>query len=685
MKHVNGLCINQLWTFGLIGIMALSGCGNQKDTVHSNVNMPDSCWDTYSDTWVATDALGRTMPTQEEVGNVKNDKRRVVGIFYITWHSDNLANLKAPYRADVSKVLEEAPEARLDASHLAWTEGSYHWGEPELGYFLSRDEYVIRKDMSMLADAGVDVLVMDVTNAVRYWDEWETLFTTMQKMKAEGNKVPQFCFWAFNGPVISVVQDLYDKVYKENKYKDLWFYWGDKPLLLYNGKPTMDADGGGVKNPNPHYDPKALTDPSHSHYNDPDYINEFYTDYTQDVKDFFTLRTMWWGYYEWAGERFVGTEGNWSFGYDLGDERVCKMSPSDLVATYRGENEQAAVTPAQHPISIIGKSWTRDKKEPKLNDHDMPEPTYVSWLGKTVNDPTAYGIYFQDRWDEALKNDPQFLYLNDWNEWTAGKYNSGKAPGSELPGPTEFLGRKNPFYFVDQYNAEFNRTIQPMKGGYTDNYYMQMAQNIRRYKGVRPIPQSSGYQKIRIDGTFKEWDKVKVEYRDTKGDVTHRDHKGYGGNHYVNNSGRNDIVLSKVAVDKDNIFFYAETMDKLSPFSDPNWMLLLIDADNNASTGWYGYDFIVNKKVVDAQSTELMRYDEQAGEWKKVNILSYRVNGNQLELSIPRADLGLIDDSFVFDFKWTDNPANLKDPISLCVDGDAAPNRRFNYRYIWNK
>ena len=71
MKQVNGLCINQLWTFGLIGIMALSGCGNQKDTVHSNVNMPDSCWDTYSDTWVATDALGRTMPTQEEVGNVK--------------------------------------------------------------------------------------------------------------------------------------------------------------------------------------------------------------------------------------------------------------------------------------------------------------------------------------------------------------------------------------------------------------------------------------------------------------------------------------------------------------------------------------------------------------------------------------------------------------------------------------
>ncbi len=102
----------------------------------------------------------------------------VVGIF-ISWHSDNLANLKAPYRADVSKVLKKLPK-------LVWMLIIRHGqkvltiGEPELGYFLSRDEYVIRKDMSMLADAGVDVLVMDVTNAVRYWDEWETLFTTMQ-------------------------------------------------------------------------------------------------------------------------------------------------------------------------------------------------------------------------------------------------------------------------------------------------------------------------------------------------------------------------------------------------------------------------------------------------------------------------------------------------------------------------
>ena len=218
--------------------------------------------DIYPDTWVATDAVGRTMPTEEEVGLPKNDQRRVVGIFYITWHTQGLHNLKSPYTADVTKILEQDPSARLDAHHPLWKEGSYHWGEPEMGYFLSQDEWVIRKDVSMLADAGVDVMIMDVTNAVRYWDEWDVIFRTMQRMKAEGNKVPKFCFWAFNGPVITVVQDLYDRIYKPGLYSDLWFEWDGKPLLLYNSRPGIDAAERSISNTNPHYDPDAVTNPA---------------------------------------------------------------------------------------------------------------------------------------------------------------------------------------------------------------------------------------------------------------------------------------------------------------------------------------------------------------------------------------------------------------------------------------
>ena len=43
----------------------------------------------------------------------------------------------------------------------------------------------------MLADAGVDVMLMDVTTAVRYWDEWDVIFRTLQRMMAEGDKVPK--------------------------------------------------------------------------------------------------------------------------------------------------------------------------------------------------------------------------------------------------------------------------------------------------------------------------------------------------------------------------------------------------------------------------------------------------------------------------------------------------------------
>ena len=439
--------------------------------------------DLMSDTWVATDALGRQMPLQESVGPVK-EGRHFTGIFYITWHGAGNHNLPGPY-TDVTKILAEDPSARLDAHHPLWK-----YGSPEAGYFLSQDTWLMRRDLSMLQDAGIDVLILDVTNGVCYWDEWELLFTTMEKMRAEGNRTPQFTFWAYNNNPVKVVTQLYERYYKVEKYKDLWFHWDGKPLLLYNADPSVDATGN---------------------------FEAQKSDYPAEIFDFFTLRNMWWGYYAWGADhehseepRYVGTEDNWSFGYSMDDERVKSMRPEELASKHLGKVEECAVTPAQHPLGMagrprgVGKSWTRETGEPMLNEYDLPE-----------GDLTARGLYFQERWEDALAVDPPFIYLNDWNEWTAGKYNFGD---------TWFLGRENsPFAFVDQYNAEFNRTIQPMKGGYTDNYYMQMAQNIRRYKGVRPIPVNRGYKKIQVDGAFKDWDKVKVTYRDTRGDTAWRD------------------------------------------------------------------------------------------------------------------------------------------------------------------
>lgn len=644
--------------------------------------------DMMADTWVATDALGRHMPEPDTLAN-RLGLDRTVGIFYITWHDADLYNSPAGYR-DVESTLAADPQARFTDRTGLWSApshmGSYHWGEPEYGYFLSDDEYVMRKDMSMLADAGIDVIILDVTNAACYWKEWDMLFEVMENMAEEGNSVPKVCFWTFNGAPIICAQQIYERYYQPGLHRDLWFYWEGKPLMLCNLAPSLDANGGGSSNPNPHYDPEAATDPDNPHYGDPEYASQFYTDYTRAVKDFFTLRNMWWGYNYWAGKPYAGTEGNWCFGYEMNDPQVGGRPAEKRAATRNGHPEQMAVTAGQHPISFTGKCWRVEGGEPQLNDRDLVERAYVPWLGKEVDHPEAYGIYFQDRWDEALSVDPDFIYLNDWNEWTAGKYHTGAFPDGKPNGPDSFLGRtENTFYFVDQYNAEFNRTIQPAKGICGDNYYMQMAQNIRRYKGARPVPVHTGISRMKVDGSFADWEPVVSYYFDTRGDIAHRDHNGYAGHHYVDNSGRNDIVEVKVAVGKKDIFFYAQTDSCLTPSSDPNWMLLLIDADTDISTGWNGYDFIVNRSVNQDGTTTLCRYDSASADWIPVADVPYAVAGRELELRLPRKLIGMDSDAVTFDFKWSDNPADLAAPVSLFTTGDAAPNRRFNYRYKWRK
>lgn len=295
--------------------------------------------DLMSDTWVATDALGRTMPDADECP-LKTDKERTVGIFYITWHDEGkFSCMKSPYGGDVTRTLLEDPQARFDAYNPAWKEWSLHWGEPEDGYFLSEDTYIIRKDMSLLADAGVDLLFLDVTNAVLYWSEWEALFKTMEQMKAEGNKVPKICFWSFNGDGVKIVTALYEKFYKPGRFKDLWFYWDGKPLLCYNANPAFDANG--------HRKDKSP--------------------YPDEIADFFTLRNLWWGYYNWNGKRYVGTDDNWCFGYEMNDSLVSALPPDGRAAHHNGRAEQMAVTTAQHSISTTGKSWRVDTREPRLD------------------------------------------------------------------------------------------------------------------------------------------------------------------------------------------------------------------------------------------------------------------------------------------------------------------------------
>ena len=55
--------------------------------------------------------------------------------------------------------------------------------------------------------------------------------------------------------------------------------------------------------------------------------------------------------------------------------------------------------------------------------------------------------------------------------------------------------------------------------------------------------------------------------------------------------------------------------------------------------------------------------------------------GKQLELRMPLEFDPSTRPDFGFDFKWADNPGELTDSSGFFLNGDAAPDRRFNYRF----
>ena len=254
--------------------------------------------------------------------------------------------------------------------------------------------------------------------------------------------------------------------------------------------------------------------------------------------------------------------------------------------------------------------------------------------------------------------------VTGWNEWVAGRFRRG-----------------NDVIFVDQFSREFSRDIEPMRGGHADNFYCQLVENVRRYKGVAAIPVASAERSIDIDRGPGQWDEVEPDFQDDAGDTTPRDAEGAGGIHYTNRTGRNDLVSMKIARDATNVFFYARTSEPITPSTDRNWMWLLIDIDSNARTGWEGYDFIINR-TIDPDGSSWLEKNVGGWKWEKVAKVRQRVESNVLQLEIPRRAFGIKQGKNIsFNFKWADNLQSPGDVMDFYVSGDVAPEGRFMYRY----
>jgi hypothetical protein len=89
--------------------------------------------------------------------------------------------------------------------------------------------------------------------------------------------------------------------------------------------------------------------------------------------------------------------------------------------------------------------------------------------------------------------------------------------------------------------------------------------NIRRYKGARSVPTPTAPITINIGPDFEQWETVGSSFLDHVGDVEHRDEVGFNTSiRYKDDTGRNDIVVTKVARDSDNVYFYARTNQSLT-------------------------------------------------------------------------------------------------------------------------
>jgi hypothetical protein len=695
---------------------------------------PDALWDTFSDTWAATDALGRRVPTYEDVGPPRAD--RVVGIFYFLWHGAHVRG--GPY--DVTKILAQDPQAMQKKDSPLWgpLHAPHHWGQSIFGYYLTDDAGVLRKHAQMLADAGVDVVVFDVTNQITYKPYYMALLRIFSEVRKSGGRSPQVAFLSPFGSPAKVVAELYKDLYAPGLFADLWFRWEGKPLILADPEmledpvgnsqqndpaeliaghtlgqsftvgPPVESVGGRFPTWATHGSAMTLTlcdgsptgkrilskrfeDVSDNawlslHFDPPLPPGTYYLEMSQP-----SGKIGWWSHTAdvWPGGqamadgkpvsgdrtvRILLSEGQsasirrfFTFrapqpDYFRGPTKPNMWSwlevyPQHVFKNSRGEKEQMSVGVAQNAVGN------------RLGSMSEPDAHGRSFHHGTIDrsrDAVLYGPNVAEQWERALREDPKFIFVTGWNEWFADRFDN-------------FAGIGQPVMFVDQFDQEHSRDIEPMQGGHGDNYYYQMVSYIRRYKGARPLPVVTPAP-IRIDGRFDDWAAVGPEFRDTIDDPMRRNHRGWGSaGPYVDRTGRNDIVAAKVSWDENNVYFYVRTRQPLSPHTNANWMLLFLDVDHNPATGWLGYDFVINRVPAKDQTATLER-NLGGYRWGVPCEIPYQLHGNELELAIPRSALGLKTLPAEIDFKWADNIQQTGEASDFTLHGDVAPNDRFNYR-----
>ena len=368
-----------------------------------------------------------------------------------------------------------------------------------------------------------------------------------------------------------MIQWLYDNIYSKGLYKSAWFSWPDY------------SDGDKVK-------PLVLGADWEA---------------TPALNNYFTIR------YSWAFDsaaRPKGTSGEgtrqktipWTDSYP--QRPSWGKTPADL--------QSLSIAVDNGPIyGGWGRSYRNGKSE--YSTQNIAYPGVES----------KYGLFFGEQWDRVWTGNapwveparrfqgvPPFLFLTQWNEWSASRWDAGAHPKSSIPTvPDRFAHQTlsaGDSYFVDEFNAEWSRDMEPDKSGTSDHYYNQVIDNARRYKGVRTVENAAAPRDFGL-ADFSVWPQIGPEFRDDIGDTFSRvDQPGLGFDQsinpqnktvpivYDNRSGRNDFLNARAAIGtRGDLTFWAQTAAPIVGPRDTNWMNLWIRDLNSARPNWSGFSY----------------------------------------------------------------------------------------------
>ena len=284
----------------------------------------------------------------------------------------------------------------------------------------------------------------------------------------------------------------------------------------------------------------------------------------------------------------------------------------------------------------------------------------------TVEDDWTAGRSFQDMWDTVHKNDDKVTYVlcASFNEWQA-----------------QHLG---PNKFVDVYNHEYSRDMEMMRGGYGDNYYLQLLENARRYKltDEKSYAMPTATVKLEKGSEDPAWARA-ITYADFVGDALPRRHFDAAGTMlYRDNSNRNDIASVSMIHDNKNLYVRISCAEEITAYeeNDESWMNLLLSAGGDQS--FEGFDFVVNRRPADGKTS--VERSEGGYKWTEVGTADLRVEGKDLFLSIPWSLLG-VEPGTAVGFKVTDHITHPDDIMDYYISGDSAPIGRLTFRYGYSE